>query len=66
MIQSEEQIQQAMAQAKLVIADPLFQPVCPPEVRFLKLPVEAFSGRLYRQQIPNLVSKFESYFCEVF
>jgi hypothetical protein len=65
MIQSEEQIQQAMVQAKLVIADPLFQPICPPEVRFLKLPTEAFSGRLFRQQIPNLVSQFESYFCEV-
>ena len=65
LLQSEEQIQQAMSQAKLVIADPLFQPICSPEIRFVKLPAEAFSGRLYRDQIPNLVTQFESFFREV-
>ena len=65
LLQSEEQIQQAMAQAKIVIADPLFQPICPPDVRFVKLPTESFSGRLYREQIPNLVTKFQTFLSEV-
>ena len=64
-LQSEEDIQQAMGQARLVIADPLFRPICPPDVRFLELPVESFSGRLYREQIPNLISEFRTYFHEV-
>ena len=62
---SEEQIQNAMAQAKIVIADPLFQPICPPDVRFVKLPAESFSGRLYREQIPNLVTEFQTFLSEV-
>lgn len=65
LLQSEEQIQQAMAQAKIVIADPLFQPICPPDVRFVKLPTESFSGRLYREQIPNLVTEFQTFLSEV-
>lgn len=65
LLQSEDEIQQAMAQAKLVIADPLFQPICPPGVHFLRLPTEAFSGRLYRKEIPNLVSHFQTFFKEV-
>jgi hypothetical protein len=65
LLQSEEQIQQAMAQAKIVIADPLFQPICPPDVRFVKLATESFSGRLYREQIPNLVTEFQTFLSEV-
>ena len=65
LLQSEKQIQQAMAQAKIVIADPLFQPLCPPDVRFVKLPTESCSGRLYREQIPNLVTEFQTFLSEV-
>ena len=65
LLQSEERIQQAMAQAKIVIADPLFQPICPPDVRFVKLPAESFSGRLYREYIPNLVTEFQTFLREV-
>ena len=65
LLQSEDQIRQAMSQAKLVIADPLYQPICPSEVPFIRLPSEAFSGRLYRQEIPNLVSEFNTFFSEV-
>lgn len=60
----EEEIQQAMSRARLVIADPMFQPICPGDVQFLKLPSESFSGRLFRQEIPNLISEFQSYFKE--
>ncbi len=64
-IQSEEQIQQAMSKAKLVIADPLYRPICPPGVRFAALPSESFSGRLFRDQIPNLVTEFDQFLSEV-
>ena len=65
-LQSEEAIQQAMSQAKVVIADPLFRPICPAHVRFVQLPSESFSGRLYRQEIPNLLRDLQLFFREVF
>jgi hypothetical protein len=64
-LQTEDEIQKAMAQAKMVIADPMYQPICPPDVSFVKLPTEAFSGRLFRKDIPNLISEFEVFFKEV-
>ena len=65
LLHSEEEIQQAMAEAKIIIADPLFQPICPKEVRFISLPSESFSGRLFRETIPNLVREFPSFLSEV-
>ena len=64
-LQSEEEIEQAISGAEIVIADPLFRPICPETVRFVDLPAEAFSGRIYRRQIPNLVSGFHSFASEV-
>ena len=61
----EEEIAAEMAAAQLVIADPLFRPVCPETVRFAELPTEAFSGRIFREQIPNLVSGFNRFLSEV-
>ncbi|MBR1811449.1 MAG: oxidoreductase [Clostridia bacterium] len=40
-----------------VIADPLYRPVCPAGARFLPLPSEGFSGRIFRREIPNLIGK---------
>ena len=45
----------ALGGAVIVIADPLYKPICPAETKFISLPHEAFSGRLYRSDIPNLV-----------
>lgn len=61
----EEEIAAELVTAKLVIADPLFRPICPQNVRFLDLPTEAFSGRIYREQIPDLVSGFQKFLSEV-
>lgn len=61
----EEEIEEALCSARLVIADPLFRPVCPEGVRFLPLPAESFSGRIYREQIPNLVKEFDHFLKEV-
>ena len=58
-LKSDEEIVSALAGAKTVIADPLFQPICPETARFVALPAENFSGRIWRQDIPNLISDFE-------
>ena len=64
-LQYEEDIAAALEGAKLVIADPLFRPICPEGIRFAELPTEAFSGRIYRERIPNLVSCFSEFLREV-
>ncbi len=56
----EDDIIPALSGARFVIADPLYQPICPPEAKFVPLPTEAFSGRIYRKQIPDLIADFES------
>ena len=63
--QYEEEIEEAMRKAKTVIADPLYHPICPDYVKFVELPTEAFSGRIYREQIPNLVTGFDTFAKEV-
>ncbi len=65
MLRSEEDIEAAVSSARLVIADPLYRPICPKDIPFVQLPAEAFSGRIYRQQIPNLVSDFKKFIDEV-
>lgn len=39
-----------------MIADPLYRPIVPQDSQFFPLPHEAYSGRIYRKQIPNLVT----------
>ena len=51
--------------AKRIIADPLLRPICPKDVPFAELPSEAFSGRLFRDRIPDLVSRFDAYLKEM-
>lgn len=41
----------------IVVADPLYKPICGGLTRFYELPSEAFSGRIYRKSIPNLIGK---------
>lgn len=50
----EEEMREELMQAAVVIADPMYRPICPPECQFISLPHEAFSGRIYRRQIPDL------------
>lgn len=42
-------------EAGLIIADPLYEPICPTSAAFVPLPHIAFSGRLYEKRIPNLI-----------
>ena len=52
---SEEEIKAAIAEAKTVIADPIYKTICADETNFIALSHEAFSGRIYRKEIPNLM-----------
>ena len=61
MLRDEVEIEKALQTAKMIIADPLYRPICPETARFVSLPQEAFSGRIYRKQIPNLVADFENF-----
>ena len=53
-VDSEEEIRTLVRGAAGMIADPMYQPVCPEQTPFFPLPHEAFSGRIYRKQIPDL------------
>ena len=53
-VDSEEEVRALVRGATGIIADPMYQPVCPEQTPFFPLPHEAFSGRIYRKQIPDL------------
>ena len=53
----EDDITPHLSSADIIIADPLYKPICPPGSRFYSLPSESFSGRIYRQDIPNLIDR---------
>ena len=50
----ESEISMAVKDAECVIADPLWKPVINENTKFVNLPHEAFSGRIFRRDIPVL------------
>ena len=61
MLRDEVEIEEALRSAEIILADPLYRPICPDHARFVGLPSEAFSGRIYRGRIPNLAADFDSF-----
>ena len=53
----EDDIEKCLKNSKTIIADPLYRPICPLDSKFISLPHEAFSGRIYRDEIPNIINK---------
>ena len=53
----EDDIEKCLKNSKTIIADPLFRPICPLDSNFISLPHEAFSGRIYRDEIQNIINK---------
>ena len=51
----EEEQEELLKDMPVIIADPMYRPICPEKSRFYELPHEAFSGRIYRRKIPDLV-----------
>ena len=60
-VRGEEEISRVLSHAKTLIADPMYQEVCPRGATFISLPHEAYSGRIYRNRIPDLVRIFETW-----
>ncbi len=50
----EEETAAALKDADLVIADPMYAPLCPEKAELLAIPQLAYSGRIYQKDIPNL------------
>ena len=47
----EEAMEEALKDAKIIVADPLYKPICPPKCEFYELPHVAFSGRIYLSRL---------------
>ena len=43
----EEAMEEELKGAKIIVADPLYRPICPKDSEFYELPHVAFSGRIY-------------------
>ena len=43
----EEAMEEALKSAEIIVADPLYRPICPKDSTFYELPHVAFSGRIY-------------------
>ena len=54
LICGEEEMEEALKDAEIIVADPLYQPICPKYCMFYELPHIAFSGRIYLKRLPVL------------
>lgn len=57
--EDEDSIMTCLKSAKAVIADPIYHTIIQPGTKFISLPHEAFSGRIYRKDIPDLVKSID-------
>lgn len=56
----EDDIMAAVKEIDVLVADPLYKPVCPEKVKFVEQPHEAFSGRIYLEKskgIENIIEQ---------
>ena len=56
-IHDETDIAECLAGERLIVADPLYKPLCPKDAVFVPLAHEAFSGRIFRRDIPDLIGR---------
>lgn len=59
MARDEDEIIPLLRDARIVIADPLYRPICPETVHFVPMGHEAFSGRIFRKDIPDLTESLD-------
>lgn len=57
--EDEDSIMLHLQNAAVVIADPIYRRIIQPGTKFISLPHEAFSGRIYRKDIPDLVNNID-------
>ncbi|NMM63917.1 oxidoreductase [Clostridium sp. P21] len=60
--EDEDSIMTYLKSVKTVIADSIYRSIIKPGTKFISLPHEAFSGRLYRKGIPDLVDDVKMLF----
>ena len=55
----EEEMETLLKDADIIVADPLYRPICPPDATFVELPHIAFSGRIFLKNIKqkNILTK---------
>ena len=46
-VSGEEAMEEALKDSKIIVADPLYRPICPKDSTFYELPHVAFSGRIH-------------------
>lgn len=56
-IADEDKLEEEFKSCSCVVADPLFKPIVSAETGFVPIAHEAFSGRCFRKNIPDLVNK---------
>ena len=56
----EDDVIEAIRDAKIIIADPLFRPIVPASAKFIANPHEACSGRIWREDIINQAESLET------
>ncbi|MBE6020436.1 MAG: oxidoreductase [Firmicutes bacterium] len=61
-LSEEDDITESLKGVKMVIGDPMYKPLIPEGVKHIPLPHEAYSGRIFRRDIPNLVKDITQYF----
>ena len=49
----EEEVQEFLKDARIIVADPLYRPICPKRSSFYELPHIAFSGRIFLKNIKD-------------
>lgn len=57
--EDEDSLMIYLQKAATVIADPIYCTITQPGTKFISLPHEAFSGRIYRKDIPDLVNNID-------
>ena len=52
-IRWEEAMEEKLKTARIIVADPLYRPICPESATFYEMPHIAFSGRIYLKNLYN-------------
>lgn len=62
----EEEIENLLKKTEIIVADPLYRPICPKDSRFYELPHIAFSGRIFLKKLKQENSMFLESLSETF
>lgn len=55
LVHGEEEAEQILMKADVILADPLYKPICNPKAQFIRIPHLAFSGRCFLNEAKDLM-----------